>query len=331
MCLSGGGYLSLYTARVLAGLEERLGGPLRTRFDLIAGTSAGGILAMAVALGVPMKAFAEAFSEGGGNLFSNNPAVKNRRQAVRDLLKYMFAARYPTSGLEELLATFIPDDFLMRDIGHRLLVPAYNMTKGAPHSLRTPYLKHKSHAGAWRARDVCLASSAAPMFFPLYKVNDHLYADGAFYANTPDLLALHETNLMGLKDDDVWMLSIGTVSRHAPADPNGKLSWGLRDWTREQTIIKAVMNSQQLASQRQVRQRLNGRYLRLDGEAAPEMSRVIGLDIATPDARMVLENLAQDTLDTLDSKIAGFLSHRAPKPLLGEGLESPSPWVDLGL
>ena len=47
LALSGGGYLGLYAAVVLAELEERVGEPLGRRFDLIAGTSVGGLLAMA--------------------------------------------------------------------------------------------------------------------------------------------------------------------------------------------------------------------------------------------------------------------------------------------
>src|SRR5687767_9758311 len=39
LSLSGGGYRGLFTARILADLEERIGAPIATRFDLIAGTS----------------------------------------------------------------------------------------------------------------------------------------------------------------------------------------------------------------------------------------------------------------------------------------------------
>ena len=49
LALSGGGFLGLYTAVVLQGLEARAGVPLARRFDLIAGTSIGGVLALALA------------------------------------------------------------------------------------------------------------------------------------------------------------------------------------------------------------------------------------------------------------------------------------------
>jgi len=49
LSLAGGGFLGLYTAVVLEGLEERAGKPLGRRFDLLAGTSIGGLLSLALA------------------------------------------------------------------------------------------------------------------------------------------------------------------------------------------------------------------------------------------------------------------------------------------
>ena len=65
LSLSGGGYLGLYTAVVLADLEQRVGEPLGRRFDLIAGTSVGGLLAMALAFEVPMAQIVKLFVERG--------------------------------------------------------------------------------------------------------------------------------------------------------------------------------------------------------------------------------------------------------------------------
>ena len=55
LSLAGGGYLGLFTASMLARIEERVGAPLGRSFDLIAGTSVGGILAIGLAYEVPMR------------------------------------------------------------------------------------------------------------------------------------------------------------------------------------------------------------------------------------------------------------------------------------
>ena len=70
LALSGGGYLGLYTAIVLAQIEQRLGEPLGRRFDLIAGTSVGGILAMAVAFELPLSVIVDLFKNRGEQVFS---------------------------------------------------------------------------------------------------------------------------------------------------------------------------------------------------------------------------------------------------------------------
>src|SRR5690625_3930592 len=69
LSLSGGGYRGLFTARILADLEERIRAPIATRFDLIAGTSIGGILALALALEVPAKQMVALFEERGDEIF----------------------------------------------------------------------------------------------------------------------------------------------------------------------------------------------------------------------------------------------------------------------
>src|SRR5688500_5321895 len=69
LALSGGGFRGLYTAKVLADLETEIGGPIARHFDLIAGTSVGGILALAVAMEIPARRIVELFVEHGEEIF----------------------------------------------------------------------------------------------------------------------------------------------------------------------------------------------------------------------------------------------------------------------
>ena len=65
LALSGGGFRGLYTVRVLRRLEERLEKPLADHFDLITGTSIGGIIALGIAAGIPLKTIEDTFHEKG--------------------------------------------------------------------------------------------------------------------------------------------------------------------------------------------------------------------------------------------------------------------------
>lgn len=64
---SGGGFRGLYTAKILADLEEEIGSPVATKFDLIAGTSVGTILALAIAMEIPASKIVDLFAEHGRN------------------------------------------------------------------------------------------------------------------------------------------------------------------------------------------------------------------------------------------------------------------------
>lgn len=81
LALSGGGYRGLYTAELLKRIEaDNNGEPLARRFDLIAGTSIGGILALALACEIPASKLVELFETHG-------PTIFRRRSAWSKLLR----------------------------------------------------------------------------------------------------------------------------------------------------------------------------------------------------------------------------------------------------
>ena len=72
LSLPGGGYRGLYTARIMADFEEQFGKPIGQSFDLIAGTSIGGILALAAAYEVPMNTVVNLFQDHGKKICKSN-------------------------------------------------------------------------------------------------------------------------------------------------------------------------------------------------------------------------------------------------------------------
>ena len=101
LSLAGGGYRGLYTAQIVADLEERLGAPIATRFDLIAGTSVGGILALALALEIPASRIVELFAAKGDSIFSKRlnlfRVLRSRFSAAK--LQRLLAAEYVFLGI----------------------------------------------------------------------------------------------------------------------------------------------------------------------------------------------------------------------------------------
>src|SRR5688500_5654381 len=103
LSLSGGGFLGLYTASVLAGLEDEYGYPLAKSFDLIAGTSAGGIIALGLAKEVPAKEIKNAFEKNGQDIFSDRPAPQTTIDTIIDVARSLFSAKYGSSNLKKTI------------------------------------------------------------------------------------------------------------------------------------------------------------------------------------------------------------------------------------
>ena len=94
LSLSGGGYLGLYTISVLEKMEEQFGKPIAKYFDLLAGTSIGGIIALALAAEVPAKNIKEAFELEGCNIFSDREPPSSRIGSAIDFLKSIGKSKY---------------------------------------------------------------------------------------------------------------------------------------------------------------------------------------------------------------------------------------------
>src|SRR5262249_17747432 len=103
LSLSGGGYLGLYTISILADIEERVGAPLATRFDLIAGTSVGGIIAIGIANEVPAARIKQAFERNGTEIFSARHPPKTTAGKFFDVLRCVFKPKYQPGALRRTI------------------------------------------------------------------------------------------------------------------------------------------------------------------------------------------------------------------------------------
>src|SRR6516164_1474873 len=94
LSLSGGGYFGLYTISILADIEERIGAPLGTRFDLIAGTSVGGIIAIGIANEIPAARIKQAFERNGTEIFSGRRPPETAIGKLWDVLRCATKPKY---------------------------------------------------------------------------------------------------------------------------------------------------------------------------------------------------------------------------------------------
>jgi len=317
LSLSGGGYLGLYSIAVLARLEEELGRPIASSFDLIAGTSIGGIIALGLAHEVKASEIEAAFLRDGTKIFSDRPVPGGYIAQARDILRYAFKSKYDPNNLRQTISLLVGAETTIGDLKHRVLVPTVNLTKGAPQVFKTPHHRNFTRDQKLRLVDVAMATSAAPTYFPLAEIEQSLYADGGLFANSPDALAVHEAeHFLDIEQCDIHVMSIGTTtSSFSFADAAGR-NLGIFGWAKDQRLVSVILASQQKISDYMLQHRLGDRYLRLDTEQSPDQTHHLALDVATENAQRTIRGLAdaavQANINT--SVLRGFFEHRAREP-----------------
>ena len=254
LSLDGGGIRGAFSAACLAKLESSVGRPITDYFDLITGTSTGGIIALALGLGVPTETIRDMYEHNGVRIFT-------RRQRQRPLLKVSFPlwitkrlgllpasldvnsfvqARYTSAVLENILVDLFQDRTLEMVATTRLVIPAIDLIKGSPVTFKTPHQPNFVRDRHLRAADVALATAAAPTYFPAAAFNNSLYCDGGLWANNPSVVGYAEAmKILQVCSEpgaplfdhaDVRLLSIGTgIPRYffKPRHDNDGISgWG---------------------------------------------------------------------------------------------------------
>lgn len=298
LALAGGGYLGLYTASVLAQLEARAGVPLGQRFDLIAGTSVGGILALGLAYEVPAEKMRRLFVERGARIFSARPLATGAVGKLVDLTRSVWGPKYSGAPLRKALFEHLGRRTLAA-ARHPVVVPALDVDHSLTKIFKSPHGARSHGDESVSAVDVAMATCAAPAFFPAVRIGGSLYADGGVFAVAPDLVALHEAEqFLDIDPRDVSMLSIGTATlRYAPAQKVSEDD-GAIGWLSEGRFVLTLVSVQQQHVQAMMADRLGERYMHLD--AVWPARAGLGIDVATKAAARTLAELAGDTLRHAD-------------------------------
>ena len=286
LSIDGGGIRGVIPAVVLADIEHRTGRPVTELFDLVAGTSTGGILALGLARpgdgGGPAydaAALVGLYEEHGATIFRRSPW--RRFIALENLLD----EKFPADGLESVLRRYFGDTTMSQALTE-VLVTSYDIEH------RQPYLfkRHKARSDPrrewpmWRA---ARATSAAPTYFepaslPYNGGKDHLaLVDGGLYANNPAMCGYVEARKLWPDEKDFLVVSLGTgeLTRSIPYDD--AKDWGLAKWA--QPIMGVVFDGVSDAVDYQLRDGPSGSVLDVGedhrGDHPADPSAVDGQDL----------------------------------------------------
>lgn len=234
LAIDGGGIRGLIPALALSGLEALAQRSCGEIFDLVAGTSTGGIIACGVVEGIPAEQIAKLYTQHGAQIF------KRRWSTYFGLSGPRYGHKYLRGLLGELFSAG-----RLGDHGRpcEIVVPSFSLKPYGPY-----YFK------SWQARgeprfldpgerwqdfdyslvDVALATSSAPTYFPAAAVTSTsgrktYMIDGGVHANNPVLAA-------AISAEQLWpgeereILSLGTGQRVHPIDGKDAQGWGLAEW-----------------------------------------------------------------------------------------------------
>jgi hypothetical protein len=326
LSLDGGGMRGIYTAGFLDRLVTqfaRMRGveclDLGKGFDLITGTSTGAIVASALAIGRPMGDIVKLYRCHGREIFPHR--IKGTLSAIR---RTFVGGRYVRRGdsvlraalIEVLKGTTMLDVFQKRGIS--LSIPAVLMS-----SHRSWVFKKTPASGVrddqYTLVDVCMASTAAPIFRSLAAVADpngdhgvmQVFADGGLWANNPIMVGLVDALQCAPKGAPIEIFSLGTCARpEGELIPPRKVHRSILGWKMGAEAAGLSITAQEFAFDNMARFLGNKftelgrpvRRLRFPNKDVPaEMMEYLALDDARPKAMSRLIQQASNDADLAKS------------------------------
>jgi uncharacterized protein len=184
LSIDGGGIMGVFPAAFLATIEETTGKSIIDHFDLIVGTSTGGIIALGLGLGLSAREILEIYEELGDSVFGGIHWLKS--------ISYWLFSKHSQTKLKLALEK----SFQQRKLGDskiRLVIPSMNIDTGEIHLFKTSHHSTLEIDYEKTAVEVALATSAAPSFFPTYISSNSLaMVDGGMWANNPTFIGIVE-------------------------------------------------------------------------------------------------------------------------------------------
>lgn len=329
LTIDGGGMLGLYSAKLLHTLAKRFNENFHQQiepdigkaFDLICGTSTGAILACGLAAGLQLSRIQDLYIKKGPLIFPDQIPGDGFK-----LLKWAYKHRKKPAADASVLKKALIDCFkdttleqVFRDRSIALCIPAITATTNQPRVIKTPHTSGKHRDNMYTLVDTCLASSAAPIFFPLSQRksefdqhNVQCFVDGGLWANNPVLVGLIESLMIADHDQEIQILSVGTCDKNS-VEPCAMINpeWGVKDWKVGVKIADMSISAQSLGHiymSQFFADLLNkcGRTVKIfrieENKKSPQQHEAIGLDRADEAAIRTMLSLAESDADWNYSK-----------------------------
>jgi uncharacterized protein len=293
LSLDGGGLKGLFSAAVLAELENDLNASVDDHFDLIVGTSTGGLIALGLGAGLRPADIVDFYADRGPYIFG----------AGRGVVRRLWAPKHSAIRLREALEAIFGEQTLGAS-RKRLVIPAYSLDRNDVYVFKTPH--HERLTRDWRELmvDVAMATTAAPTFLPAFGLRHHRLVDGGVWASNPALVGVAEAvSMLGIALENIRVLSLGTTDELTDP-PNSLDQGGLWQWARAAAPL--VLRAQSVGSFHAVEHLIGPtQVLRIDPIVPAGLFRLDRID------RRRIRGLAEDVSRRAAPSVKAFTKQQA--------------------
>ena len=330
LSLDGGGMRGIYTAtyldRLCTTFARRRGITaldIGAAFDLIVGTSTGGIIACALAADIPPLDIVDLYRTYGQQIFLRS-LPSSLIGTLLDLWKRSSALNTGEKALRKVLTekfgmTTLGDIYAERHIG--LVIPAVEMSQHRAWIFKTPHLKDATNHrdDNYTLVDICLATTAAPIYRSMAAVNQpgdsassfNVFVDGGLWANNPVLTGLVDALDLAGPEQEIQIFCLGTCPTPAGEQiTKSAVNRGLIEWKFGGEAASLAIDAQQFAYDhmaRKLARHINRKctIVRFPSENVPtSLTPYLQLDETRTEAMTALINQARSDADMANSKFA---------------------------
>lgn len=308
LSIDGGGIKGLYSASILKRFEEKFSCLTSDHFDMICGTSTGGLIALAISLKIPAGEICDFYTTKGSLIF---PKQKKRKIPFFGTIDYGFlkqiakGGKYSDKGLKDALIEIFGNK-IIEDCNNLLCIPSYSVTEAKPKVFKYDHRQGDlSRDNKAPIVDIALATSAAPTYFPLAEsefYHKEQFIDGGVWANNPTLIGLLEAlnYFVGENKDynEIEILSLSSLTITAGKKLGLKRERSFMDWGAE--LFETSMNGQSHFTDFFLNRiteiyNIKIKYIRIPSVSiSTDQESIVQLDVATEEAFNLMKIKAQD-------------------------------------
>ena len=320
LCLSGGGFRGVFSARILSKFEESIGEPAADRFDLVVGTSTGAIIGAALALRIPAKDIEAAYLESGPQIFQPRwiPFDYPGKQFLGNWARLFISSPYSAVRIRKAIRLIVGDENArasLKELNIPLAVIALSHTEGRARLFGSGIFAEDFPNIS--LEDALVASASAPTYFPSLLLNSESLVDGGLVANAPELVAIWVAiSKFGVDLANLRILGIGTASPDngqavRRRDNRGILAWLLS----KRGLIQLTIGAQERLARDITAGLLGDNYRLIDWAPSAAQGSAFGeMDNTREQAGETLQGLGEIAWNE-------FVKHERNRSFIGELLK----------